>query len=174
MHGGAAPQVRAAAGRRLAAAEWARSFGEPAPDADPTETVLSEIRWAAGHVAWLRAKVQDTEPEALIWGVVSEVERHGGERPGTDVTSAAKASAWLVLYGQERDRLTRMCEVAHRMGIATRQVELAERMGQAVADVLRAVLDDLQLSEEQQLLAADAAPRHLQLLATRITGEAAA
>jgi len=170
MHGGAAPQVRAAAGRRLAAAEWARSFGEPAPDADPTETVLSEIRWAAGHVAWLRVKVQETDPEALVWGVVSEVERRGGERPGSDITSAAKTSAWLVLYGQERDRLTRMCEVAHRMGIAARQVEIAEQLGALVADLLRGVLDDLQLTEAQQFTASEALPRHLRLITAQLVG----
>jgi hypothetical protein len=171
-HGGRAPQVRAAAGRRLAAAEWARSFGEPDPDADPTETVLNEIRWCAGHVAWLRSRVQETEPEALVWGVVSETDRRGGQYPGVDITSAAKASSWLVLYGQERDRLTRMCEVAHRMGIAERHVELAERVGQLMVDLLRDVLDDLQLSDEQQQTAAHVVPRHLSAIAGQLTGDA--
>ncbi|MCG6497639.1 HGGxSTG domain-containing protein [Kitasatospora sp. A2-31] len=173
MHGGAAPQVRAAAGRRLAAAEWARSFGEPVADADPTATVLNEIRWCAGHVGWLRSRVQDLEPEALVWGTVSEVDRRGGQYPGVDVTSAAKASTWVALYGAERDRLVRMCEVAHRMGISERQIELAERLGQVVADLLRDILAELQLTDLQQQTAAVAVPRHLRALAGELTGEGA-
>lgn len=172
MHGGAAPQARAAAGRRLATAEWARSFGEPTADADPTAVVLDEIRWSAGHVAWLRARVQETEPDALVWGTVSEIDRRGGQWPGVDITQAAKASQWLVLYGSERDRLVRMCEVAHRMGISERQIELAERLGQLVADLLRDVLDDLQLTDDQQQTAALAVPRHLRALAGELNGEA--
>ena len=172
-HGGAAPQVRAAAGRRIAVAEWARSFGEPAADADPTSTVLNEIRWSTGHVAWLRTRVQETEPEALVWGTVSEVDRTGGQFPGVDITRAAKANAWLTLYGTERDRLTRMCEVAHRMGIDARQIELAEQLGQLIADLLREVLDELNLSDTQLQTAAAAVPRQLQLLATRLTGDTA-
>lgn len=171
-HGGATRRVKAAAGKRLAVAEWAKSFGAPAEDADPSQTVLDEIRWSAGHVAWLRERVQETEPEALVWSVDTEVEKGAGEFTGTDTTRAAKASMWVQLYGQERDRLTRMCEVAHRMGIAARQVELAERVGSLMADLLRGVLGDLGLSEEQQLVAAVAVPRHLQLIGGALGGAA--
>lgn len=169
-HGGAAPQARAAAGRRLAATEWARSFGTPADGADPTETVLDEIRWAAGHVGWLRERVQETEPEALVWGVESEVEKGSGEFPGIDITRAAKANAWVRLYGEERDRLMRMCKIAHDMGIAERHVELAERVGSLMADLLRGVLGELDLSEEQKERASAAVPRHLRLIASELTG----
>lgn len=170
MHGGASPQARAAAGRRLAAAEWAGSFGAPAEGADPTETVLDEIRWAAGHVAWLRERVQETEPEALVWGVESEVEKGSGEFPGVDITRAAKSNAWVRLYGEERDRLIRMCKIAHDMGIAERHVELAERVGGLMADLLRGVLGELDLSEEQQERASAAVPRHLRLIARELAG----
>lgn len=170
MHGGSSPQARAAAGRRLAAAEWSRSFGAPAEGADPTETVLDEIRWAAGHVAWLRERVQETEPEALVWGVESEVEKGSGEFPGVDVTSSARSNAWVRLYGEERDRLIRMCKIAHDMGIAERHVELAERVGALMADLLRGVLAELDLSEEQQRLASAAVPRHLRLIASELAG----
>lgn len=171
-HGGSARQVKAAAGRRLAAAEWSRTFGEPAAEADPAETVLQEIRYTAGHVAWLRDRVQETDPEALVWGVESQTTRGSGEFPGVDVTHAAKASTWLVLYQQERDRLLRQCEIAHRMGIEERHVELAERLGGLVADLLRNVLDDLQLTDAQQLLAAEAMPRRLRAVTAQLAGVA--
>lgn len=171
-HGGAAPQVKRAAGKRLAVAEWTKSFGAPAEDADPSQTVLDEIRWSAGHVAWLRERVQEVEPEVLVWGVDTEVTKGSGEFPGIDITQAAKTNAWVVMYGQERDRLTRMCEVAHRMGIAARHVELAERVGSLMADLLRGVLGDLGLSEEQQQIASVAVPRHLQLIGGALGGAA--
>ena len=169
-HGGASPQARAAAGRRLAAAEWSRSFGAPADSADPAETVLDEIRWAAGHVGWLRERVQETDPEALVWGVESEVEKGSGEFPGVDITRAAKSNAWVRLYGEERDRLIRMCKIAHDMGIAERHVELAERVGGLMADLLRGVLTELDLTEEQQERASAAVPRHLRLIASELAG----
>lgn len=148
-HGGAAPQVKRAAGRRLAVAEFAKSFGEIAQDADPSAVVLGEIRWCAGHVAWLRSKVQETEPDALIWGLESTVAKGSGEFPGVDITEAAKASMWVVLYGQERDRLVRMCEIAHRMGIEERMVQLAEKAGAAMSEVIRRVLADAELTPPQ-------------------------
>ncbi|WP_204039834.1 hypothetical protein [Acrocarpospora phusangensis] len=162
--------MKRAAVRRLAAAEWGRSFGEPLGDGDPTETVLNEIRWTAGHVAWLRDRVAEVEPEALIWGVSTEVDRQSGEFPGLDITRAAKAHAWLELYGQERDRLVRMCKIAHDMGIAQRQIELSERVGDLIAALLRAVLDELGLSPEQWEKANQATIRHLRLIAGSLEG----
>lgn len=146
------------------------SFGTPAEGGDPSQTVLDEIRWAAGHVAWLRQRVQETEPEALVWGVESEVDKGSGEFPGVDVTTSARSNAWVRLYGEERDRLIRMCKIAHDMGIAERHVELAERVGGLMADLLGGVLADLNLSEEQQELASAAVPRHLQLVARELAG----
>jgi hypothetical protein len=105
-----------------------------------------------------------------VWGVESEVDKGSGEFPGVDVTSSSKANAWVRLYGEERDRLIRMCKIAHDMGIAERHVELAERIGGLMADLLRGVLADLNLSEEQQELASAAVPRHLRLIAGELAG----
>lgn len=44
-------------------------------------------------------------------------------------------------------------------------VRLAERQGQVVADVITAILDDLDLSSDQRLLAAAAIPRRLRAVA---------
>jgi hypothetical protein len=165
MHGGSAPQVRRAAGRRLAVAEFAKSFGEPVADADPVNAALEEIRWAAGHVRWLRARVQETDPDALVWGLDQQITRASGEFPGMDTTHAAKASAWVVLYGQERDRLLRMCEIAARMGIEAKFVELAERTGALIGDLVDRLLGDLDLTPDQRQRATLRLPEHLRQLA---------
>lgn len=173
MHGGAAPQVRAAAARRVAHAEWAQTYGEPI-DTDPTTAVLDQLAHTAGHVAWLLERVRETEPEALVWGVLSETAKQSGQWPGVDITRGARASTWLVLYGQERDRLVRMAEVAHRMGIEDRQVALAERLGAACLELISGVLDDLNLTSDQRAAAAEAVPRRLRAVTTALTTGGAA
>ncbi|MFI5756428.1 hypothetical protein [Streptomyces sp. NPDC051569] len=74
------------------------------------------IRQASGHVAWLLERVRETEADAVVWGMTSEVHREGGEFPGVDTTYAAEVHGWVRLYGEERDRLVHMCSVASRMG----------------------------------------------------------
>ncbi len=173
-HGGAAPQVRTAAARRRergrAAAEWSRAYGAFVVDVDPAGAVLDQISWTAGHVAWLRERVQATDPQALVWGVEREVTKTAGEYPGVDTTRAARPSVWLELYGQERDRLVRMCEIAHRMGIEERRVELAEQLGQLVAGAVQGILDDLGLDEAQWRRAAAAIPARLKQMAELVNG----
>jgi hypothetical protein len=168
MHGGSAPQVKAAAARRVAHAEWAGTYGEPI-DTDPTTAVLDQLANTAGHVAWLLAKVRETEPGSLVWGTTSETDKRSGQWPGVDVTRAARASVWLELYGQERDRLVRMAKTAHDMGISDRQVALAERLGATCLDLISGVLDDLDLTSDQRAAAAESVPRRLQAVAAALT-----
>jgi hypothetical protein len=59
--------VKAAAERRVAEAaaretmaKAVRTLGLPI-DVDPGKALLDEIHWTAGHVAWLRDKVQELE-----------------------------------------------------------------------------------------------------------------
>lgn len=175
-HGAAAPQVKAAAlkrhARAQAASEWAKTYGEPAPDVDPAAAVIEQISWTTGHVRWLRDRVASLEPDALTWGVANEIDRASGEFPGLDTTRAAQANVWLTLYGQERDRLVNMCRIAHAMGIEERRVAMAEHLGGAIAEVISAVLDDLSLSEVQWSAARAAVPTRLRAVAVELGGVA--
>lgn len=68
-------------------AEFLRAYGDvERPAEDPAVVVSRLMRQASGHVAWLLERVQETEAEALVWGMTSEVERQGGEFPGVDTT----------------------------------------------------------------------------------------
>jgi hypothetical protein len=142
-HGGRAPQNVAAAERRLAheAAEKAVATLGLRRDVGPEEALLEELQWTAGHVAWLRQRVQDLDPEALVWGVTEEKDVGSGERPGLDVTQSAQPSIWWELYRQERKHLLAVIHEANTARIDERRIRLAEQQGSLVAEVIRRSFD---------------------------------
>ncbi|MFF7881050.1 hypothetical protein ACH40F_07765 [Streptomyces sp. NPDC020794] len=137
-----------------------------------TAALLDEVQWTAGHVAWLRERVQEIESAAvvagtdsehpLIWGVTREKE--GGEDRG--ITSEAAPNIWLKLYQQERTHLVKVCSEAIRAGIEERRVRIAEEQGALVAQAIRAILGDLNLTVEQQRRIPEIVPRHLRALSS--------
>lgn len=166
-HGGRAPQNRAAAERRqvdAAARRVMETYGRPI-DTTPTEALLEEVRWTAGHVAWLRERVREVETAALAWGKTEEVEKTAGEFPGTDITYAAAPSVWLDLYQRERKHLLDVCKAAISAGIEERRVRIAESQGALLADVIRRILGDLDLTPDQQAKVGTVVPLHLRAVA---------
>lgn len=146
VHGGRAPQTKGAAAVRVAdgkARAAVAAFGLPR-DVSPTEALLEEVQWAAGHVAWLRERVAE-----------------GGDRRILD----PDARALLDLYGQERDRLVRISKVTLDAGVEERRVQLAESQGALVAGVIRRILVRLNLSAEQEVLVGTVVPSELRALA---------
>lgn len=187
-HGGAAPQAIAKAQKRVAerkAATLVATYGLKI-ETTPTQALLDEVQWTAGHVAWLRERVQeiesnalaasvnaedsdeaeagpgDSSPHPLVWGVTKR--KTGGEDRG--VTEEAAPNIWLKLYQQERAHLAKVCSEAIRAGIEERRVKLAESQGALVAHAIRAILADLGLTVEQQARVSEVVPRHLRALAS--------
>lgn len=171
MHGGAAPQNLAKAQERLTE-EKARTLVETYGrkiETTATEALLDEVQWTAGHVAWLRERVQEIETgaepgsdNALVWGKTKE--KSGGQDYGT--TEEAAPNIWLKLYQQERAHLVKVCSEAIRAGIEERRIQLAEQQGVLVAQAIRAILADLGLTAEQQARVPEVVPRHLRALAS--------
>jgi hypothetical protein len=64
--------------------------------------------------------------------------------------------------------MARFAKMAIDAGVADRQIANAERLGEAVGSLLRGVLDDLNLTPEQQDSAPEVAHRHLTRLAGTI------
>lgn len=170
VHGGMAGQNRAAATRRLERAEAEAAvvtLGLPV-DVSPSDALLEEVRWTAGHVQWLRTKVQelrDEQASTLVWGVTRVVDKQSGEAPGVDTTEESAPSIWYELYDRERKHLVTVCTAALRAGVEERRVRLAEAQGEQVAGAIRAILADLGLSADQQAKVSEVVPRHLRLLA---------
>lgn len=121
------------------------TFGRPV-DTDPVSAVIGEIQFAAGHVQWLRERVQATDPADI----------------------ADSAAPLVTLYGGERDRLLRLCDVAHRMGIEERRTMLAEQLGVAVGQFVRSLLADLNLTADQVESARLAVPARLRALTAAV------
>lgn len=66
-HGGGAPQVREAARRRVVeerARKIVETYGRKI-QTTATEALLEEVQWTAGHVSWLRERVQELERPKL-------------------------------------------------------------------------------------------------------------
>lgn len=181
MHGGRSPQAQAAGRRRqeeAAAAVAVQALGLPV-DISPTDALLEEVRWTAGHVQWLRARVQELEDgmtvagrgagnaatrHPLVWGTTKVVDKGSGENPGVDETESAGPSIWYELYSRERDHLVKVCQAAIKAGVEERRVRLAEQQGELVGTVIQAILADLGLNAEQQTRVSEVVPRHLRLL----------
>jgi hypothetical protein len=141
--GGNSPQALAAAERRVAhqAAERAVQTLGLRRDIGPEDALLEELQWTAGHVAWLRERVQELEPQELVWGVTEEKDVGSGEHPGVDTTSAAAPNVWWELYRQERKHLLAVIHEANTAKIDQRRIKLAEEQGALVAGVIRRSFD---------------------------------
>lgn len=181
FHGGNGANARKGAKARLIeekAARLVHTYGRKI-ETTATQALLDEVQWTAGHVEWLRERVQQLEeahafsiedPDGttrgnggrhpLVWGITRIKE--GGEDYG--VTEEAAPSVWLQMYWRERDHLVKVCAATVKAGIDERMVKLAEDQGKLVADVIRAVLGDLDLSVEQQARVHEIVPRHLRAL----------
>lgn len=182
VHGGSAPQVKAAREKRrqeAAAANAVATLGLPI-DTTPTEALLEEVRWTAGHVHWLRSKVQEIEARGLVWGTTrTETEGSGalaltvhdgeitevGSAPSTKTIQTASPSIWYELYTRERAHLVKVCEAALRAGVEERRVRLAEQQGDLVALAITRILDALNLTPDQQALVGTVVPAQLRLIA---------
>jgi hypothetical protein len=146
-HGGLAPQVRAAAERRLqqqAAERAAATYGLPR-EIDPTMALLEEVYRTAGHVAWLGELVASLEHGGVGYAQTDDgdlVPRSGLkqlDRSG----KFEKPSVWVELYQSERRHLREVCRDVIAAGIDERIVRLAEQQGALLESVLRRVTDAL-------------------------------
>jgi hypothetical protein len=136
------------------------TYGLPR-DIAPTDALLEEVRYSAGHVAWLRGQVAALEAESLVWGITEEAEKNATEFAGTDKTQAAVMNVWLDLYHKERRYLLDVTKAVIAAGVEERRVKLAEAQGSLLNDVIRRILARLGLSSEQSALLPVVVPEEL-------------
>jgi|SRR5690554_3128654 len=164
LHGGSTPDhVKHAAVERAKQAVAKLNLRR---EVDPHIALLDEVYRAAGVVAWLDEKVRSLQETEMVWGVTEQVEKTAGEFPGIDTTSAADLNVWIKWWQQERAQLARVAKMALDAGVEERRVKLAEQQGALLADVIRRILGDLDLTPEQQKKVPTVVPRHLRLVAS--------
>jgi hypothetical protein len=161
-HGGSIKRVRAAAARRLQREQLEGDLGVllaeleiQAADRHPVDVLLAAVARCSAMAQVLGALVggltTTTGGPGALWGP-----NHLGDGAPHVLTT---------MYGQWLDRAARASKLAIEAGVEERRVRLAEQLSALVVDVLRGVLDDLDLSAEQRAAAAVAMPRRLQLIA---------
>lgn len=137
-HGGRAPAVRAAAGRRLAEQEATREVALLTDAQGPLSLpdVYREMLTTAGTaVAWqrvLRERVESLDGFSSTSGM-------GAEQVRADV----------ILFERAMDRTAKVLELIARLDLDARIAQISEVQGEQVARVLRSALDTGNLSREQ-------------------------
>lgn len=172
VHGGRAPQVKAAAARRTAEAAAAREVARLGLklDVHPAEALIDLVHWTAGEVAYWRSIVIDIETagghQALTWGVTSETYQGSGEFPGTNTTSETAPHIAYRMLTDASSRLAAYSTAALKANVDERRVQLAEQQGAAVAGAVRRILERLNLTPDQQALIGVVIPEELRRLVT--------
>lgn len=82
-------------------------------------------------------------------------------KDGNIYAVSEEVRALVVLEAQERDRVVKYAETAHKMGISDRMINMAERWGDIVVNRLVLIIDGLNLSAEQQALVPALVQAHL-------------
>lgn len=114
-------------------------------DIGPIEVIEEELRRSLGFVRWIERKIGEDFPNKLV--------RLGAtiyDDNGKPTTLPTEKQAWLLLWGQERDRMLRTAKIAHDCGISERQIELAEQQSDMMFRILDAAFDALELTGAQR------------------------
>lgn len=112
----------------------ARTYGQKL-HVNPYTALLDEVQWRAGHVSWLRDRLQSLHPDEL-WVL--------------DDRGNLRDSPTLRRYDKERELLDRSCKLAIDAGIAERYVQLAELQGATLYRILNRALDEVGVSADQR------------------------
>ncbi len=107
-HGGSTKSHRASA-VIVEARRQAIVLGRPV-DVQPHQALVGMLRATAGHVAWLNAEIAEL-------GDLSDHE----------------SNMLVRLYGEERDRLTRIAKACLDAGVEEREVELSQRYAEQIS-----------------------------------------
>lgn len=139
-HGGRAPQVKAAAAKRLAVAAARRRLDIP-EHVDPRDALAEELARTIAWVRWLGVQVDAVDDTALIWGRTKAV----AKIPAPEVTEEAKTSMWWTMLVEQRKHLVEVAKAAHACGVEDRLVEIKMRQAEVLVSIVTGMVADLGL-----------------------------
>lgn len=174
-HGGAAPQVLAAAERRLVATRARADLANlgVSIETTPVEALEAMLWEAAGNVAMLRELVAELRQHPVVVEVPDEVDEdlegqpHGGAlrrrraEPGRvrvvvpgiygpDHNGDGKPHVLVTMYDEERDRLARLAKDCAGLGLDERRVRVAEVTTERLFGAVKAAIDAAGLADAQR------------------------
>lgn len=169
LHGGSTPNgtIHAA---KLEAAFMVAEYAEFEPDVEPHDVLLRMVRLAAGLVAFYARKhrelIKAEGEEALAVQHREEIVGSGKDADGYTVKTSTQTALhlWGRLLEQAIDRAAKIAKLALDAGVEERRVRLAEQWGDELADLLRRVIADLGLDEQQLARAPEIVERNLRLI----------
>lgn len=136
-HGAAAPQVKAAAQRRLAEAKAEKAlatYGTPV-EVEPHAALMKVLHLTAGHVEWLATLIAGLDH--------GEEETDDGRRLRSGLRQfshgkgAWETSVWVDMYRDERRLLAQVAKDCISAGIEERRVRVAEQQAELIAKAFR-------------------------------------
>lgn len=167
IHGGGAKQVKAKAEERITEQNVRKqmtNLGVIEDGVDPAETLLWLCQTKKAEVVWLRLQVEETTRDDLVWGKTQHEEGVGPEGPIDKSTSKAEPNIWWRLLREAEDQLAKYSALALKAGVQQRQLELQEAHALILAEAVRRILDQLELSQEQAQRVPQIVPQVLRTL----------
>lgn len=153
-HGGAAPQNRAAAEKRIASQKANTEIARIA-DAPPLESIGEVYDWLLAIAGTTKAWGE------ILQNRVAQLSRLGYE---TEYTGTQLATD-VVLFERALDRSAKLGEALVRLDLEGRKQALDERTAGQLVALLKLVLGDLDLTEEQRMVAELVVPKRMKEIA---------
>lgn len=127
------------------------NYSNRVPDnISPIQVLLNLIQEAVGNVEFYRQEVGELEKLFV---------------PGKSTRQELQIA--VSQYDSERDRLQKYVSDALRIGLEQRQVKLYELQARTIAEIIKRVIDKLDLTSEQRHLALSTAAEELRTFAQR-------
>jgi len=155
-HGGCSPKYTAEVFRLRAEQEVKRYTFKV--KTDPHSALLEELERTVGVIQFLETKVNLLEHEGKGANMVGPV---GGGQGGFP---EYKPNVYWVMLQSERKHLEDIAGSCIKAGIEERRVQLAERQGEAIAAVLKGVLEELKIPDKDSEKVPGLVRKHLSLI----------
>lgn len=165
LHGGNLPNVVKHWNRVLAEEEMAtnvRGMFDEIPEVDPRESLLACVRIAAAQVSYYAWRVQLLPADDLVSASIKDVATASGKV--VQVVQGPSLTIWQNLLDEATAKLARYSKMALDAQIDERLVATAERIGDQLARLIKGILDDLLLTDEQVERAPEIVGRHLKIM----------
>lgn len=163
-HGGKSRQDLMTQGEAQITAWMAIGSPPPGGHIDSGMAVLGmlQMSWlrAAAYGNLLRQQVDKEGGDLDVTGLIGQKTGAAGQE-GFLYAQSEEIRSLVQLEASERDRVVKYAETAHKMGISNRLTSLAERWGDVVASRISAMLLDLNLTPDQEMIVGTLITKHL-------------